>query len=263
VNASRLVEAGERRYFAMTMIKTVKLAGIVLAATAWVAPASSTSPSEWEAAFVAVHNAPAPLPSAVAPERLKGSGDLDTDIREMWEKGFAPIGISAFAATTGNLDDAARLARKLKAHYYIAVSHLTATYQASTQAAESSNRIAGSITSMGSHDTLGFANNYSSPHYVPSSVNRYDNFAIFFAEMPKAGTGILVRKDGSKLTVRAVRDGSPAAGAGVRPGEVIASIDAVPATQDRWMAANGSRRPVKLVLVDGGQERSVTLSPAG
>ena len=73
----------------------------------------------------------------------------------------------------------------------------------------------------------------------------------------------LVRKDGSKLTVRAVRDGSPAAGAGVRPGEVIASIDAVPATQDRWMAANGSRRPVKLVLVDGGQERSVTLSPAG
>jgi hypothetical protein len=29
------------------------------------------------------------------------------------------------------------------------------------------------------------------------------------------------------------------------------------------MAANGSRRPVKLVLVDGGQERSVTLSPAG
>ena len=241
---------------------TVWVAGLATLALTSPAIAGSAGPTDWEAAFVPVHNSPAPLPSAADPERLKGSGDLDTDIREMWKKGFAPIGISSFAATNGNIGDADHLARKLKARYYIAVSHLTATYEGESLPAQSSSRTMGTLGVIGDHDVFVMKNSYSSPSYVPSGVSRYDNFAIFFAELPKAGTGILVRSDGPSLTVRAVRDGSPAARAGVRAGALISSIDGAAATRDRWMAANGSGRPVKLVLADGGQERSVTLSPA-
>jgi serine protease Do len=98
-----------------------------------------------------------------------------------------------------------------------------------------------------------------------------------FGEVRAAWIGVRTRaaEEGSRgrgLRIRSVFPDSPAARAGLRPGDVVVSVDRgpvdSPAAFDTAVAARGPGRPMKLVVRSGnGEQRNVTLQtqspPAG
>jgi len=253
---------------------TISLTYVILPGTA--------RANDWEKYYRPNPNASGTIPSTVDPEMLPSSGSADADIEQMWRRGFASIGATAFNTTNNKTDDAIRLAKKLQARYLIlnvnlsssqttvmpmTVPHATTTYSNGNVSAYGSGGYAngsysGTATTYGSQTT-----------YIPIRINRFTKQAIYFQEVPKYGLGVMSRPlnnyEASNLgtrhafVVRAIRDGSPADRADILPGDIIIKIGGQPFDTDILHAAISGPQPITLHLVRNGVERDlqVTVPP--
>jgi C-terminal processing protease CtpA/Prc len=215
------------------------------------------------------------IPASDEPELIPSTGSVEDDIKAMWERGFAPIGYSFFNTGNSKTKDAQKLAKKLRARYFVIRTQLTSSYTTNmpwTSPKTTTSYTSGTVSASGSG---GYAQgNYSGTattqstqtSYIPITINRFDKGAIYFAETPKRGIGVFVRKptDGEARAIdtrraffiMAVRDGSPAYKADILPGDVIIRVNDQPADVENWEAAlRGLSLSVKILR--NGQPREI------
>jgi hypothetical protein len=218
------------------------------------------------------------LPSNVDPEVIPSTGNGDNDLDVMWQRGFAPLGHTSFSTSNDKSKDAIRLAKKLKARYLTLGVGLESSSAASiplTLPSSTTSTTYGSVSAVGSG---GFANGtYSGTTttsgtkttYIPITINRFQKTAVYWAEVPKKGVGILTREltpeEFTRLetrrawVVRSVRDKSPAYYADILPGDIIAQVNGLPVDADTWWAEIKTGKPLQLKVMRNWQEREMKL----
>jgi len=249
--------------------------GVAVAVAVCAVPAHA---NDWEKFFTRIASADQVLPSAVPAERVNSAGSIDADLGSMWKRGFAPIGYSLFTTGNSKTKDAERLANKLKARYYIALTELTSSYTTSvplTVPTTTTSNTTGNVSVFGSGGYnsgtySGTTTTYGSrTTYFPMTVSRFSKLGIYFAEMPRIGTGIYPRElnadEISKyetqrgFVVIFTRDGSPAYEANLLPGDVIIKVNGAPADIDTWKAAVKGDKPLVVDFFRNGEPREITM----
>lgn len=239
--------------------------------------ATAAQANNWEKYFTRLPGTESAIASTVPPERISSQGSLDADMGAMWKRGYGPIGYTSFSSPNGKTKDAERLAKKLKARYYIALTELTSSYTASiplTLPSNTSSTTTGNFSTMGTggYNTgtfSGTTTTYGSrTTYIPMTVNRVQKFGLYFAEAPKVGTGIFPRdltpdeiakyETQRGFGIRFVREGSPAYEANLLPGDVVLKVNGLPADLSNWKAAANTGRMV-VHLARNGEPREVVV----
>jgi hypothetical protein len=235
--------------------------------------------SDWEKFYTPNPDPKAALPSNVPPEVLPSSGNLGQDIDAMFRRGFEPIGFSSFNSPNSKTGDAEKLAKKLKARYFMLGTQLTTSSQSvipltlpntTTSTTNGTVRAVGS-GGYGSATYSGTTTNYGTQTtYIPITNNRFDKFAIFFGEAPRYGTGIspraLTPEEVSRFetqrafVVAVVRDGSPAYLADLLPGDVVLKVNGLPADQPNWQAAIRADAPLTVEIARNSQRKELTIT---
>ena len=102
-----------------------------------------------------------------------------------------------------------------------------------------------------------------------SYVERRDRYEAFFDDGRVVGLGVALRIDGPRLVLRAVQPGAPAALAGLRRGDRIASIDGTDVasliaagTVSQALGPDEAGRVVRLAVERDGASREVVLEKA-
>nr|WP_299855799.1 hypothetical protein [Sphingomonas bacterium] len=221
------------------------------------------------------------LPATSAPEQIDLGDDNMAISDEMFRKGYAVIGVSSFETASGSsTKDAVKVGVKLKARYIalrlnvvgrqnMSIPILSGTTTNSSTSGNvslsgpngrTSGTYSGNTTSYGTQTT-----------YMPISFNRYEKVAIYYGLAPKVGAGVLFRyftkaeivtaETQHGFAVRATREGSPADLANLLPGDLIVTINDLPASIAGWKAvvAGGDAVPIKIHLLRGGSPRDVVL----
>jgi hypothetical protein len=258
-------------------VKSTKVAAFLapLLITLTATPANA---NDWEKYFTRLANPDQYIPSNVEPELQPSQGNIDADVEAMWKRGFAPIGYTSFSTGNGKISDAQRLAKKLRARYYIALTELTSssvtnvplTLPNSTTSTTNGNFSTTGTLGYNSGTYTGTTTTYGTQTtYFPVRVNRYDKLGIYFAEVPRTGTGIrprdLTKDEISKFETQRgfgvlyIRDGSPAYNANILPGDVVVKVNGAPADLQVWMAAVKSDAPMKVSLFRNGEPREIIL----
>lgn len=183
--------------------------------------------------------------SQEAPVILPASGKPKLDIDRMYEEGYWVLGAAEFNGAIADTQGAVAQARKIGANriliwtkYTNTVSGVMPVTTPTTTTAYTSGTITprGYGYSGGSASYSGTTTIYGSQTtYVPYSVSRYDQYALYFAPMERKGTGLLlieptdeVRQQAGTnkgLQVRVVRRGSPAFQADIMAGDLIVAIN--------------------------------------
>lgn len=101
------------------------------------------------------------------------------------------------------------------------------------------------------------------------TINRFDKLAVYYAEVPKKGAGLMTRELNAQeisqfetargFVVRAVRDGSPAYNADMLPGDIVLKINGLPADRTAWNTAMATNQPIKIELFRNGSMRQLEL----
>lgn len=209
---------------------------------------------------------------------VRSSGDPQQDIRTLYEDGFGFIGYAAFSGPLQPTSGAMAQAKQVGASVVILLSRYWATANGIATVTEPVATTAystGTLRSTGEgRPTVGTYKETMTIYgeetsYVPTSVDYFDQGALFFAPLQRTGLGVLLEKPtadrqrradaGRGVAVKAVRKGSPALVADIRPGDVILSLDGKPAADpaawsEIYRAAAG--REVELVLMR--QETRIT-----
>ena len=227
--------------------------------------------NDWQKFYHPVQDARMVIRWLGGPETVMSSGNLLNDADTMWRHGFALIGYSAFNSPNNKTADAIKWATDLKARYVILGTDL-----ASSQAMAMPLTLPHTTTSTtnGNVGTTQFSANTthygSQTSFIPVTVNRFDKLALYFAEVPKKGTGILPRdlrpaevaalETQRAMAVRAVRDGSPAYEANILPGDLIIEVNGSPADLTNWVAALQRDQVLHVKLMRNGQQRESSIS---
>lgn len=212
-------------------------------------------------------------PSAIEPRIVSSSGDLQRDVQRMFEDGYAVIGVASFVGPAQHESAAVSQAKKVGAAIVIianqyrntetgampltlptaTTSYSTGTVSAYGTGGSAFGNYSGSTTTYGTQTT-----------YIPYSVDKYNQEALFFAPLDRRGLGIMFDRlsDGRRRQIgtnqgeqiTAVRKGSPAFVADILPGDVLLSIDGQsvydqPSMQSALSAATGHE--VELHLMRG------------
>lgn len=212
--------------------------------------------NDWEKFFTPIPAAVAPIPSSIAPQVVASTGTFEGDIETMWKKGFVSLGYSHFNSPNSKTKDAERLAKKLKAKFLVVGTDLVSSSTASvplTLPNTTTSSTNGRVSVIGSSGVTsgtysGTTTNYGTTTTdIPMTVNRFDKFAMYFAEMLKFGTGIFGRELSAEevakyetqraFAIRFVRDGSPAYLADLLPGGIVTHVNGNPADDSNWPAA--------------------------
>jgi membrane-associated protease RseP (regulator of RpoE activity) len=177
------------------------------------------------------------------PRLASSSGDLKADVRNMYEQGYGPIGASSFVAPPKNQNGALDRAKKVGAAVVIVGSKYQSTVTGvapvttPTTSTAFSNGTASAYGAGGSAfgTYSGTTTTYGTQtEYVPYSVDRYDQWAVYFAPLARRGFGALVnpmtdeqrRATGTNrgLQILALRKGSPAYEADILPGDLLLKL---------------------------------------
>ena len=248
-------------------------------ATACVATiASNAHANDWEK-FYRPLMAVTPAPLSQPPEVVPSSGNADADVERMWRNGFAPIGFSSFNSNNAKTGDAMRFAKKISARYVVLATRLASSTSSAipmTTPTTTTSVTNGSVSAQG---TGGYASGTyngttttygSQTSYIPITINRFDKLAVYFAEAPKAGLGVMGRdltpqeiatlETRRALPVRFVRDGSPAYVSDLLPGDIIIRVDGKPFDKATLDESIEGRKPFPVTIYRGGNLRVLTIT---
>ncbi len=178
------------------------------------------------------------------PRVVSGGGNADQVIASMWADGYALIGISSFNGPDTGRAAVVLQGRKVGAELIVLDVQFTNTNQGTIpittqQAITSTTRGNAFVSGTGgaAYGTYSGTTTTMVPQttYIPYSVDRYDQQALYFAHMKASCLGVLLydisdeekRLIGSNKGARvgAVRRNSPAYNADIIPGDLIISID--------------------------------------
>jgi membrane-associated protease RseP (regulator of RpoE activity) len=213
------------------------------------------------------------LPEGVEPRIIAGSSNPQQDIQQMFEDGYMLIGQSAFVGPEQNVRGAVKQARKVGAKVVVTYSKyrntVTGTIPVMTPTTPNSYS-SGTVNTFGSSGVgtgtySGMTTTYGTQtQYVPYSIDKYDQGALYFTEAPRRGLGISVNSltneqrqaaaTNQAVQVTAVRKGSPAFFADILPGDLMLSVDgkAVYDLASAHAAISASTgREVEVVLIRG------------
>lgn len=181
-----------------------------------------------------------------APSVVQGTGNMDRDVALMWQEGYALVGYSSF---NGPFDPygVQVQARQVGAERIIRYAQHTGTEQGAipyTTTRAVTTYETGTANAYGSGGSAtgtysGTSTTYvPTTNYIPYSVSRYDQTALFFAPMGSACFGALLtdptdtqrRAVGTNnvAVVDAVRTGSPVYLANLLPGDLLLSFAGMP-----------------------------------
>lgn len=219
------------------------------------------------------------------PTVLAGTGDPQADVIAAFAMGLVPIGVSSFNGPNEGMAGALAQAKKVGAsHLLVSAAYArtvsgaipitvpqTYTTQSSGTVSTSGPRGFATGTYSGTSSTTG-----SSTSYIPYSVDRYDQQAVFLAPLDRGGVGFrfatLTTQQASELgtnkavLVEAVRRGSPAFLADILPGDYVLSVNGAPIyDQDTFTAAVKFEQPLVFAISRGGEQlnKTLTLGPGG
>jgi membrane-associated protease RseP (regulator of RpoE activity) len=216
---------------------------------------------------------PVPPPPAVQvvpfsgePRVVAGSGDRDADILRLYEDGYGLIGYSSFEGPAGPREQVAAQARRVGAAVAVQYSLYQNTEYGAVPITTPTVQTAAPA---GTPATLAPKTNY-----LPYSVDKYQQYALFFAPVERKGSGILGRNPtpeqrrriGSNrgLVIVAVRKGSPASATGIVDGDILLAVNGQPvdgsaAAGSALLGARGTA--VRLTLLRKGAqiERDVAI----
>lgn len=226
------------------------------------------------------------MPFSGEPRLSASSGDPSRDVRDMYEQGYALAGVSDFVGPAANQSGAVSQAKKVGA----AVVLLSSKYQNTVTGAmpltlptATTSFSSGTANAYGSG---GFATgNYSGTTttygtqttYIPYSVDKYDQVALYFVPLERKGFGVLVnsltdeqRHDlgtNQAVEIIAVRTESPAFRADILPGDMLVLVGSTPTFDPQAAAhalANTAGTDVDVTLIRGGQRITKTVTvPSG
>ncbi len=193
------------------------------------------------------------------PQLRSSLGSAADDTLAMFTLGYANVGWASFQGANADPSGALEQARQIGAAFVI-ISR--------DPAADGALAVpTGPVNPSGLDARAGFAQR---THLDPT--RNYAQAALFFAPLPKEGAGIFYRdltppeakalgRSGG-VAIAAVRQGSPAALAGLQPGDVIETAESRKIANAAALRALG---PLKsracLGLAQGSQRRSVCLKP--
>lgn len=177
------------------------------------------------------------------PRIVASSGDPKTDVRHMFEDGYGLVGLSSFVGRATGPVGAIAQAKAVGAEIIVVsakylntvsgampitvptanTSHTSGTMNAIGPGGAGFGTFSGTTTTYGSETT-----------YIPFTVDRYDQGALYFAPLERQGFGVMTdrltdeqrRAAGTNQgqQVVAVRNGSPAFTADILPGDIILSV---------------------------------------
>lgn len=212
--------------------------------------------------------------------------DPRTAVLRMYENGYALIGFSSFVGPAADPDDAVEQAEKVGAALVAISSKYRNTVSGSmplTLPTTTTSHSSGTVTASGTGGSAfgtysGTTTTYGTQTtYIPYSIDRYDQVALYFAPLQRRGAGVLTmdlspqehQQLGTNMGVRiaAVRKGSPAFLADILPGDIVLSIDDLGVYDNASGLAAIARaygRDAEIKLVRKGQPLTKTVRvPAG
>lgn len=236
---------------------------------------------------------PKPPPTATQPLPYTGdvrvihsSGNFEDDKRNLFEEGYGPIGVSSFIAPQRDEKQAISQAKTVGA----AVVVLAAKYQSTATGAvpittptTQTTYSSGTVNTYGAGGSaFGNYNGTSTTYgtqttYIPYSVDRYDQAAVFFAPLERKGLGVMLhdltpeqkRQIGSNkgASIASIRKGSPAFNADIIPGDILImlnglAVDDVASASAMLVGARGTTVDISLQR-DGNQIKKSVLIPSG
>ncbi len=185
-----------------------------------------------------------PPSQIVQPTVRVSTGDHDRDVEAMYIEGYGAVGYVTFNGPARNIQEALVQAKKVGATFVVVSHQYTNTVSGAvplTMPTSQTSYINGTVRTYGSGgyasgNYSGTATTYGSQTtFIPYSVSRFDQQAIFFGPLKRTGLGILSRSLtateaqalGSEkgIFTRAVRHGSPAYQADLLPGDVVREIN--------------------------------------
>lgn len=195
------------------------------------------------------------LPSAAVAQPTPGiepsvrasTGDATKDADSMYAEGYIAIGYSSFNGPAQGLRGALEQGKKVGATYVVVSAQYAYTVSGAMPITTPTAQTSYTTGTVNAYGSGGYASgNYSGTTttygsqtaYVPYSIPRYDQAAVYFAPLPRTGLGAWLRlpTDGEARAlgtarariVRSVRRGSPAYNADLLPGDVIRAVDGQP-----------------------------------
>jgi hypothetical protein len=211
--------------------------------------------------------------STSAPSIRTSTGDATKDMDALYVEGFSPVGYASFNGPMANIRGALIQAKKVGATYVVASRQYTNTVSGALPIVTPTTNTSYSSGTVNAYGSGGFATgNYSGTTtsygsqttYVPYSIARFDQAAVFYAPMTRTGFGALIRPLTNEEArsigtakagyLRAVRRGSPAFEADVLPGDILRSVngtDLIDLAHYRdYFRTDG---PNHIVVIRGGQ----------
>lgn len=247
-------------------------------ALATISLAASVSANDWEKFYRPVVDMSQVIPSTSEVEQIPFTGNFELDTDTMWRRGYTVIGYSYFNSGNSKTKDALRLAKKLRARYIAIATELTSSQTSAvpiTTPTTSTSYTSGTANVFGTGGSA--TGTYSGTTtttgtrttYFPITINRFDKMAIYYAEVPKKGAGVMTRELNAQevsqfetrrgFVIRSVRDGSPAYYADVLPGDIVLKINGIAADNAAWDAAMATNLPIKIELFRNGSMRQLEL----
>ena len=170
---------------------------------------------------------------------ISSGNDPIKDIREMYSQGYALIGRSSFIGASTDSAQALEQASKVGAKRILIYRKYQNTENGSMPITVPSNTTSYHNGSIGNYGYSGVTTTYGTETtYIPYSVDKYAQEALYFSPMTRKGLGVRVRpaSDEEKqraqtnraLSISAVRQESPAFIADILPQDLILSINDQP-----------------------------------
>jgi S1-C subfamily serine protease len=182
-------------------------------------------------------------PFSGEPTVVASTGNVRSDVDLMFTRGFGPIGISDFNGPVRGVAGAVAQGKTVGAQYVVVSREYANTVQGAipmTTLVPQTTYSNGTVNAFGSGGyATGTYNGTSTTYsqetsYIPFSVARYDQKAVYFGPLVRAGVGVrtveISPEDAQRLgtqkgvIVSAVRRGSPAFDADILPGDVLVQV---------------------------------------
>lgn len=177
---------------------------------------------------------------------LSSTGNPEKDIGSLFFKGLGIIGDSVFNGEQESIKGAIKQAKEVGATHIVVAKRYSRTISGTMPITVPDNNNSYSSGNVSVYGSGGYATGtYSGTTttygtkttYVPYSVDRYDQLALFFAPLEKKGYGVILSEltneqkqmigSNKGVSVWAVREGSPAYKVDIIPGDIIQSINGV------------------------------------